>query len=167
MVKCTQLDSWFKTNLWLKKHPTVAREQTTLWKQTLKRFHTVDIKYFSALLSWTLPNCPFIHCLWPLYPFYGLRGFLLEPIPAVSGRGQCTHLEKSPAHHRALHWLQWLTCKVPTAHQEQAGIQYLAQGHFNMLPNCQKENSSFEYCFTVQQNQFNGQITFKKNDNQH
>ena len=30
------------------------------------------------------------------------------------------------------HWWQRLPCKVPTAHQEQFGVQYLAQGHFDM-----------------------------------
>ena len=30
------------------------------------------------------------------------------------------------------HWWQRLPCKLPTAHQEQFGAQYLAQGHFGM-----------------------------------
>ena len=30
------------------------------------------------------------------------------------------------------HWWQRPSCKVPTAHQEQFGVQYLAQGHFDM-----------------------------------
>ena len=30
------------------------------------------------------------------------------------------------------HWWQRLPCKVPTAHQEQFGVQNLAQGHFYM-----------------------------------
>ena len=29
------------------------------------------------------------------------------------------------------HWWQRLPCKVPAAHQEQVGVQYLAQRHFN------------------------------------
>ena len=32
----------------------------------------------------------------------------------------------------ALHWWQRPPCKVPTAHQEQVGVQYLAQGHFDI-----------------------------------
>ena len=35
-------------------------------------------------------------------PFMGMQGFLLEPIPAVSGRGRGYPLDKSPAHRRAL-----------------------------------------------------------------
>ena len=31
-----------------------------------------------------------------------------------------------------IHWWQRLPCKVPTAHQEQFGVQYLAQGFFDM-----------------------------------
>ena len=30
------------------------------------------------------------------------------------------------------HWWQRPPCKVPAAHQEQFGVQYLAQGHFDM-----------------------------------
>ena len=37
-------------------------------------------------------------------------------------------LDKLPVHHR---W-QRPPCKVPTVQQEQCGVQYLAQGHFDM-----------------------------------
>ena len=52
------------------------------------------------------------------YPFPWCRGvLLLEPNPALSqGEGS---LDKSPAHRRALT-------------DEQCGVQYLAQGHFDM-----------------------------------
>ena len=32
------------------------------------------------------------------------------------------------------HWWQRPPCRVPTTHQEQFGVQYLAQGHFDMQP---------------------------------
>ena len=34
--------------------------------------------------------------------------------------------------HTFIHWWRRLPCKVPAAHQEQFGFQFLAQGHFNM-----------------------------------
>ena len=37
-----------------------------------------------------------------------------------------------PFTHTFIHWWQMLPRKVPAAHQEQFGVQYLAQGHFNM-----------------------------------
>ena len=37
-----------------------------------------------------------------------------------------------PFTHTFIHWWRRLPCKVPTAHQEQFGVQYLAQGHFDM-----------------------------------
>ena len=45
-------------------------------------------------------------------------------------RAGCS-LDESPAHHRP-HWWQRPPGKVPTAHQEQGGVQYLAQGHLGV-----------------------------------
>ena len=36
-----------------------------------------------------------------------------------------------PLTHTFIHWCRKLPCKVPTAHQEKFGVQYLAQGHFD------------------------------------
>ena len=53
------------------------------------------------------------------YAFPWGRGvLLLEPIPALRARAGCS-LDKSPAHRRALT-------------DQQCGVQYFAQGHFNM-----------------------------------
>ena len=54
------------------------------------------------------------------YPFpWGHGVLLLEPIPALSQGRAGYSLDKSPAHRRALT-------------DEQCGVQYLAQRHFNM-----------------------------------
>ena len=37
-----------------------------------------------------------------------------------------------PFTHFHIHWWRRPPCKVPTAHQEQLGVQYFAQGHFDM-----------------------------------
>ena len=54
----------------------------------------------------------------------GSTGYLLEPIPAVSGQG------KGQVTGALTDW-QTLPCKVSTAPQEQFGFQCLAQRHFD------------------------------------
>ena len=43
--------------------------------------------------------------------------------------------------HTFMHWWQRLPRKVPTAHQEQFGVQYLAQGCFDMQPGGARDSS--------------------------
>ena len=58
-------------------------------------------------------------------------GFLLEPLPAVSAEGRVLPGQVASSSQGPYCW--WRPpCKVPAAHQEQFGVQYLAQGRFDM-----------------------------------
>ena len=37
-----------------------------------------------------------------------------------------------PFTHTCIHWWRRLSCKAPSAHKEEFGVQYLVQGHFDM-----------------------------------
>ena len=63
---------------------------------------------------------------------YGVTGVFTGVNPSYLWVRAGYFLDKSPAHRWALHWWQSPPCKVPTAHQEQFRVQYLAQGHFEM-----------------------------------
>ena len=63
--------------------------------------------------------------------FMGSRGVFAGASPSCLWARAGNTLDKSPAHRRALHWCQRPPCKVPSAHQEPVGVQYLAEGHFD------------------------------------
>ena len=83
-------------------------------------------------------NSPSIVCN-RFIPFMGLQDFFAGASPScLWAKAGCT-LDKPPAHR----W-QRLPCKVPTAHQEQFGVQYLAQGHVNMQLSSTQGSWDFE-----------------------
>ena len=62
---------------------------------------------------------------------WGRRSFCWSQSQLSLGVGR-VHPERVASSSQGSHWWQRPPCKVLTAHQEQFGVQYLAQGHFCM-----------------------------------
>ena len=110
--------TWGLTVLW--QTLSLHRRQTST---TILFLVTVDSAVASRVVSLVIlvliTHCT-SSCIFIAFPLYW-------PFKALY---KTCHID--PFTHTFIHWWQRLPCKVPTAHQEQFGVQYLAQGHFNM-----------------------------------
>ena len=81
--------------------------------------------HVSCHISKTLRLHPSVICN-RFIPFMGSQGVLAGANPSCLWARAEYSLDKGPL------WWRRPPCKVPATHQEQSGVQYLAEGHFDM-----------------------------------